>query len=671
MSIENLLSALQRGTVPGADGNVAFLCQKYTALLERLRIAEDGERSLEEHCANLDMDLRTEEAQERAEREELEASGIVAKEDVAKLEASLAEARSEEAAAQQDLISARAEAEDCQQRRMALDEQCASERSRLAEVNSRFRQMQITRPVGHTELRRLQNQLQALTVQYHSAAEELTAHRERASRETAALSELKAEALSEEESRDRASEVAAKHREELSEALGELSLLKERLAEAQVGVQRCEDELERRAERRLALQAEIQKYDIWLSNASREMEDLHEVDRSLARVHADSVEVRSSLNLEEAEVRSAEAARDLKEKAMAEAGRHFLERTERLEAVELQHEAVLLEVNQAEAEQSQLEAVIEQLRHDQTAGGGLHRNLEQETQLLLSEAERLRHERDSRLADRGEMLQRLRLLTPALTEARRRVRELEDSLEAMRAEASRERSLAERLEREAGACQDKMRVLRDQNVRLAEKCTEVESQLASTSSRMHEASRARSTSACGRGHTDFTAERLRPSGRGQSISACSSARGRAATPLGSRPSTPLGSRPPTPLGSRPPSRGLGRDHVAVERDLEDPSMHDVVLSASSQWVPAATPHQWVPAVPSSTNSQPPPHYATEVVESRPEVFVLDTPVLTDFNAEGGVNGRDAAPRNLDLQILKDWVEREDDRLGGIGRPNAA
>merc|ERR1719491_1534413 len=125
------------------------------------------------------MDLRTEEAQERTEREELEASGTVAREEVAKLEATLLEARSEEAAAQEELMSARAEAEDCQQRRMGLDEQCASERSRLAEVNSRFRQMQITRPVGHTELRRLQSQLQALTAQYHSAAEELTAHSER------------------------------------------------------------------------------------------------------------------------------------------------------------------------------------------------------------------------------------------------------------------------------------------------------------------------------------------------------------------------------------------------------------------------------------------------------------------------------------------------------------
>lgn len=659
MSIENLLAALQRGTVPGADNNVAFLCQKYTSLLERLRLAEQGELTIEERCVTLDADLRAEQAEEHAERSELAEAAATAREDAAKLEASLVEARSEESTAQQELCKTRAEAEDCQQRRVALDEQCVSERSRLAEVNSRFRQMQITRPVGHTELRRLQSQLQALTSQYHAAAEELTGHRERAAKEEASLTEFKAEALREEEARDHASELAARHREELSEALSELALLKERLAEAQVGVQRCEDELERRSERRQALQAEIQKYDAWLSNASRQMEDLHEVDRGLARVHGDTAEVRSSLSQEEAEVRSSEAAGELKEAAVAEAERQLLERTERLETVESERVALQAEVSHAEEEQAQLEAVIEQLHHDQAAGGGLRRNLEHETQLLLAEAERLRHERDGRLADRSEMLQRLRLLTPALTEARRRVRELEENLESVRSEASRERQLAERLEREAGACQDKMRVLRDQNVRLAEQCTELEAQLASASARRPELLRARSASACGiRSRNGVSVERQRRAsgGRGHDVAGSSSARGRTTTPL----------------DQRPQSAGPGlhrRRPMNLDADLEDPAMHDVVLTGerSSQ--------EWAAAPPMPIQHQADPLAAKgSDLELDMRLLAPGVAVPGEFDVESagaarsaGTTPREGVPRNQNLQFLRDWIQNEEERLSSANR----
>jgi len=104
-------------------------------------------------------------------------------------------------------------------------------------------------------------------------------------------------------------------------------------------------------------------------------------------------------------------------------------------------------------------------------------NLQSELQFLTTEAEKLRQELASQLASRAEAQHRLQLVAPALSEAKRRVRELEEHLEVASSEAAREQQMGERLERETSVCRDKMRALRDENVRLSEQCTEFEAQL--------------------------------------------------------------------------------------------------------------------------------------------------------------------------------------------------
>lgn len=488
LDVSTLLAALQRGSVPGGDANVKYLCQKFTALLERLQRAEAGERESEERCAALQSEIQTLSNEEQLERSELSTTETSLREDLRKLEDGIAEAQREEATAQEELKRTQAETDAFVQRRKALDEQCASERSRLAEVNSQLRRMQITRPCGRTELRRLQEHLHELTGQYNTAAEDLERQRERGAREEARLTELKAEAASHDEAHARSCDVSAKKREELNETLRELALLKERCTEAQVGVQRCEDELQRRAERKSALQCELHRYETWLGNARRQIEGLREVEQGLARVQGDTTEVRTVIGIEEAEAQNGEANKQAQETTLTEAEKQLHEKTLELEEVERERCTLHSEISKAEDEQAALEAQIEQLRHDQAASGGMRQNLENETHMLLTEAEKLRRERDERLAERTENQQRLQLVTPALVDARRRVRELEDSLEASRAEAAREQQLSERLERETGICQDKMRALREQNVKLAEQCTTLEAELAHTSARVRSAS---------------------------------------------------------------------------------------------------------------------------------------------------------------------------------------
>jgi len=474
LDVGRLIAGLQRGAVPGADSSVSFLCQKFSLLVERLQRAEGAEQECEGRRAALEAELHSEEAEAEAERRELEVAAAAARTEAQTAESAATEASLEEALSAEHLTAARSEAEAFQQRSRNLSEQCLSERKRLAETNSRIRHLQLSRPGGQEDLRRLQSELEALTAQYAAAAGELRGCRERAGRDETRLAKLRAEALGEEEARDQASEAGAVRREELDEALSGLATLQERLAEVQVGLQQCEDEIRHRAEQKQALWGEVQRRECRIAGAAHELEGLQETERSLTRTLANTAEVRGRIGAHEAEARQAQGSFETSEATLAEADRQLAERERRLQDMEQQQGALRSEAAKAEEEQAELKAVVERLRHDEVASTGIRQNLERELQLLLAESDKLQRELAGRMTSRAEAQQRLQLITPALAEAKRRVRELEEGLEAVGAESSREQQLSLRLEREAGVCQEKMRALRDENVRLAEQCMELE-----------------------------------------------------------------------------------------------------------------------------------------------------------------------------------------------------
>jgi hypothetical protein len=299
-----------------------------------------------------------------------------------------------------------------------------------------------------------------------------------------------------------------------------------------------------------------------------------------------------------------------------------------------------------------LEAEIEKLTHDKATGGGLRRNLEQETQLLVTEAGHLRRERDSRLSEKADMLLRLRLLTPALSEARRRVRELEDKLENATMEASRERQLVERLEREAGVSQDKMRVLRDQNVKLAGQCTELETQLATGPARRTEASAVRSRSASvggSRSRGTSASERLRRASRGPVASV------RSTVPIANR------ARPSTPLAGRPGRGGTESGHPGFGGVFEDLEANDVVVTDSIQpWLAAGSAIRHPARAASAEHLE---HFT-------PLEFDIDSGLAgrsTPTGRDAGISLVDSTHHGQNWQYLKDWIQSEEERLAPTKR----
>jgi len=662
--VGRLIAGLQRGTVPGADSSVAFLCQKFTMLLERLQRAENCEQECQDRRAHLEAELQCSETAFEAECSELSAAVQSEDREVRGSESALREARRCEADVSEEVANMRGEEEALALRKRGLDEECSDERARLAETNGRLRHIQLSRTGGQEDLRRLQGELETLTARYAAAATELRSGRERAGRDEGRLAKLRAEALGEEEARDHASEVGATRREELDEALSGLAVLKERLAEVQVALQHCEDELKRRADQKQLLWGELQRREARLATAARELEDLCSVEQGYEKIVAETTDLRIRLHTQEAEQQRAEAEVHTLEVHAEEAEAQLEGRAWKVSEAEQEEAALRSHVNVAEGRRSELEAEVERLRHDEVTSSGVNQNLQSELQLLHAEADRLRRDLHSSVGERSEAHQRIQLVTPALTEAKRRVRELEEGVEALHSEAARELQLGLRLEREAGACQDKLRALRDENVRLSERCTELEAVLAQSQT---SSQRSVASHPCLRGGGGSVPTRTRGSqqlpgssgpcgavsrglgrmGSASCLRSCSGGTGRTiAVAEGSNSSTCL--RKGTSL-PRTPRKVFNWGFEPT------PSLQD-----STGWA-----NSWVPQ----------PSLLSNEAGCEPRADLLQKVLLQDDN-----DGRLEAlaqdlPRELPapvtstpqgLQYLRNWIESEEERLGPAG-----
>lgn len=480
LEVDRLLCGLQRGTVPGADASVNFLCQKFTTLTERLRNAEAVEQERREHCAVLEAEIRCASAAAEAERVEQESAAARANREILAVGSALGEARQQEQQAEDELCRARARHEALRRRRDGLTEESVGECARLADASGRLRQLQRARPCEHDELKRDHVRLEAMASRYATMSAELQSCRERIAGSEQRLHTCRSEARSEDEARQQATEESVTQREELREVSGHVAALSEHLAEAQANVQLREDQIARHLDSKQALWRELQRREAWLVANTPKAEGYQAVECCLERMLADAAEVRSMHLVEEAEERQAEACNATRGKSLADSELKCMERSHRLEELEAAHEASLVpELREAEHEERQLQVASEDLRRDRAAGGGVRQNLEDELRFLAEEMVGLKSERDKQVVGAGELRQRLALVTPALADSRRGLRDLENkSAEAQKA-AAKDQQLHERLEREMGASQEKTRGLRDENVRLSEQCTDFEAQLAS------------------------------------------------------------------------------------------------------------------------------------------------------------------------------------------------
>jgi len=474
--VTRLLAGLQRATVPGGDAHLEFLFRKFAALSERLIAAEVGQREAEKHYADMEAELRAHEAEEDVERRQMGADREVALSERAILAVELMRAEHEQAEAQGRSQAAACESQALASQVAVLDEQHVDRTARLLRYDGRLRKFHMVQPGDVEDLRKLQGRVATLCACQTAMSTELRAVRERETKEEVEVSKVKAELTAEDEARRRSNANASRRREELDAAFASLADLRERFADVQLSRQRVEAEQRRRAERRERLGAESRKAAACRAAAVFEAERLRDVGPELGRVAADVEDLRSRTREEkEFELCAREETEEhvmlasRKSRGLAELAHGPLEQAE--------HRCALaaMESDGAEARRAAAEDRVQWLRHESTAGGGARRGLETELKILLEESETLRHERVAALAQHGEACQRLQLVSPALAETRRQLTELEAALDQVHARTACERQHSDRLDRETGICHEKVRALRDENVRLAERCAELES----------------------------------------------------------------------------------------------------------------------------------------------------------------------------------------------------
>jgi len=480
LEVSRLLCGLQRSLVPGADSSVDFLCNKFSELIERLKRAEAGEKSEIQNCLDLEETLRSEEQTSDAERRRLEVATISAREESRKVESKVAESHEQLGSSREQLAALRSETEALAEKKKVLEELCRKERAKACEAQGRLRRQQLLRPQAAEDARRLGAQLQSLNLRCAAVVAEIDGLEGRTCKEEESQARMKSELLAEEEAQGAVLARAAHRREDLDQVRARVATLQEQLADRQALLQCSTAERQRFAERCVAVEMEIERRRSWMEAAKEELTTLQETERGAEHVQSETLQLHAQLRVAEEQAKHLEALACTKKAELGDTDDKFSKQTERMQQVEQQRDRVRAEAATADEEEAQVSKRLEQLRHDQAAAGGMRRNLESELQLLGAEAEKLRGELSFLSKENADAQQRLHLVSPAMQEARRRVKDLELQMQAARDEALHEKELTQRLEREADVCQEKLRALRDENVRLSEHCTELEVRLAET-----------------------------------------------------------------------------------------------------------------------------------------------------------------------------------------------
>lgn len=461
---------------------VDFLCQKFSSLIDQVRLGE-GREATARHRESA-LRLRLEQARES---KHLNTEGLRTALQSVQLEGEglkqrLSEVRAGARFVETELQKAKDEA-------LALQTQCDALSSRLRE-EERSTQDAADRVARSDEAwiscerdrARLSGEVQARTAQLAAMEEELAAGKEREKHRKADLKVLQERAAEASRLRQLTEKRAAAQHEDVCGAMKQVALYKERIESARQSQQRREEELKGVTDELVSLRVTAKKREHEASQTTANLQRLRELKASLEAAMVQNAEFRGSLQV-------LEARRRVQRDTLAALLARSKERQSRGECVE-----AAIKATEADAEkwQQRLKAsstILDQLRSTRESLEAEGRSscatgatLQGELKRLFSEKEDLQAQHDQAAAVASELKRKLSAVEPAFEIARTRVLELRASIEDRVEELSRARAHKDSLVKEVGLCRDKMRVLRRRHEGLREKAQSLEKRLLRSSS---------------------------------------------------------------------------------------------------------------------------------------------------------------------------------------------
>jgi len=467
----------QRCQSDDPDDIVAFLCSKFSVVIDSVQAAEARETSSRRRCEELERELAKASEIRKAGLARFQGALTMQKGGAENASESLLKAQASASRVVDELRRTREQAQSgesvCEQLSMRVmsELQCARE----AEQGAAYGDEAWT--TCERERLQLKEEGASLSAKLVDLEQSLAMYRERETHRKADVRALEDRTGDAHRARRAADRRAAQRREETSKAIEKLDYLREQVANGLSVLTHCETELE----------AETAEMDAAVAADEDLQEQQVAMEQSLHKLSKAKTALEQALR-EDIAVREQMKVTSCVLSAWCETGSSLEERHRGLEeSLQETVESIVASSTEVSRLQQRLETLrgnIEEskvcqqgLEHESVGASCVGLSLQDELQRMFNESEVVQAEREDLACTCDKLQKQLLTAEPALETTRRRVQELEQSIQDMEGDAERAKQHRESLVRELNQSRDKMRALRRRHGQLQEKSQALEKRL--------------------------------------------------------------------------------------------------------------------------------------------------------------------------------------------------
>lgn len=467
--------------VEDPDQIISFLCQKFSGLIEKVRIAEAQQAEVQEKANELETRIR--EASDRRQVTSMRLQSALKCELVQaeKVQQRLHATHSSVDFLTTELRRAKEVVNNLTEQCQEIGSRCRDEQRCAEDVVGLIAAEDEAWAACDRERDSLRTEIQALTSKLAMQEETLISGRERDRHRRSDLRSLD-ERLQE---AGRLHQVAERRSQALQEELenthAQVLSYRERLERTSSSWKDRDEELRQHEGRLQDLLADGASLEQQATSAHEALGHLKQLKAKLEEAVHENIEAQNTVKATQLTARNCRDVTKVLDARQQENVQKLANVSESVAATgadlvrwQQRTQALVDSISQLRRQQAELEELSRNSGHVGVA-------LKADLQRVFLEVESLRRDRDEVATSAAEVQRRLIAAEPALETTRLRARELEETAEDMEGELNRARQNKESLMREVSQCREKMRGLRKRHVALSEKAQTLEKRLLKSS----------------------------------------------------------------------------------------------------------------------------------------------------------------------------------------------